>query len=120
VKILLDMNIPLKIATLLSEGGLNVALWSDVGAPRALDTEIMAFARENDFVILTYDLDFSTILSVTHDLKPSVIQIRASVIEAERAVQMIKAAVTQHEDDLVRGAVLSIDIKKSRLRILPL
>ncbi|MCL2366457.1 MAG: DUF5615 family PIN-like protein [Oscillospiraceae bacterium] len=120
MKILLDMNIPLRFAKLLTQSGFDVLLWSDVGAPNALDSEIMLYARENDLIVLTYDLDFSTILSVTHELKPSVIQIRASVVHAERAVELLKSAILQHEEDLKKGAVLSIDINKSRLRILPI
>ena len=66
------MNIPLKYAELLAEKGVESLRWSDVGTANAADTEIMAYARSNDYIVLTYDLDFSTILSVTHELKPSI------------------------------------------------
>jgi len=120
MKVLLDMNIPLKYYTLLAERGIEVLLWTDVGTPSASDAEIMAYAHENDFTVLTCDLDFGTILSVTHDLKPSVTQVRASVIHAERAVDLIATALTQYADDLDKGAILSIDLKSARLRLLPL
>ena len=120
MKILLDMNIPLKYSTLLAERGIEVLRWADVGVPNASDVEIMAYARENDFIVLTCDLDFGTILSVTHDLKPSVTQVRASVIHAVRAVDLISTALMQYTDELGKGAILSIDIKSARLRLLPL
>jgi len=120
MKILLDMNIPLKYSSLLAEKDVEVTRWSDVGVPNAMDTEIMAYARDNDFIVLTCDLDFGTILSVTHDLKPSVTQVRASLVHAEKAVELITIALVQYAAELEQGAILSVDIKSARLRLLPL
>ena len=120
MKVLLDMNIPFKYAALLAERGVESLRWSDVGAPDAADAEIMAYARQHNFIVLTCDLDFSAILSTTHELKPSVVQIRASVLHAERTANLIAAALVQNTDDLQKGAILSIDLQKARLRLLPL
>ena len=120
MKVLLDMNIPLKYAALLEKRDVEVLRWSDVGAPNAADSEIMEYARINGFVVLTCDLDFSTILSVTHELKPSVAQIRASLLHAEKAADLITAALLQYVDELNKGAIISIDVRKTRLRLLPL
>jgi len=120
MKILLDMNIPLKYASLLKDNDYEIIRWSDIGACDAEDIEIMNFARENDFIVLTCDLDFSAILSSTNDLKPSIIQIRASLLHAERAAELIKYAINKNKNDLEKGAVLSIDLKRARLRLLPL
>lgn len=38
----------------------------------------MAYAKANEYIVLTHDLDFSTILAATHGEKPSVVQIRAN------------------------------------------
>lgn len=70
--------------------------------------------------VLTFDLDFSAILSATHETKPSIMQIRASVLHAELAAELISTALSQYETDLEKGAILSIDINKARLRLLPL
>ena len=43
----------------------------------------MAYARDHGWVILTQDLDFGTILAVTHGEKPSVIQIRSEDVSPE-------------------------------------
>jgi len=120
MKILLDMNIPLKYSKLLKEKGIDAVRWSDVGACNADDFEIMSYAQENSYIILTSDLDFGVILSTTHDQKPSIVQIRASVIHAERAVDLIVTAIQKTAKDLKKGAILSINLKKARLRILPL
>ena len=120
MKLLLDMNIPLKYSTLLEKKGVEYLRWSDVGSPNAPDEEIMAYARDNDLVVLTYDLDFSTILSTTQELKPSVVQIRISLMNADRAVDLIASAIRQNTVELGKGAILSIDLNRARLRLLPL
>ena len=120
MKILLDMNVPLDYAMLLSERGFNALRWSDVGAPNAADAEIMEYARKHDYIVLTYDLDFSAILSVTHERKPSIAQIRVSDIYAGQVADIIKNNLNQYADEMKKGAILSIDFKKARLRLLPL
>ena len=120
MKILLDMNIPLKYTELLTNKGIDCIRWSDIGSPNAADIEITEYARNNDFIVLTFDLDFSAILSMTHELKPSIAQIRASVLYANKAVDLISSALVRNADDLRKGAVLSIDLNKARIRLLPL
>jgi len=120
MKVLLDMNIPLKYTAMLTTRGIEARRWSEVGAPNAKDVEIMAYARDNDYIVLTCDLDFGALLSLTHDQKPSVVQIRASVHQAERVIGLIVTALFRYRDELEAGAVISIDLKKARIRLLPL
>ena len=120
MKLLLDMNIPLSYSSLLAEKGVECLRWSDVGATRATDAEIMEYARNHDMIVLTFDLDFSAILSVTHEMTPSIVQIRASILYADRAVDLIASALQGNMEALNKGAILSIDINKARLRLLPL
>jgi len=120
MKLLIDMNIPLVYSELFKERGIESLRWSEVGASDATDEEIMKYARDYDYIVLTCDLDFSAILSNTHEQKPSVAQIRASLVHAEQAVDMIITALKNNVDAMTDGAILSIDLKKSRLRLLPL
>lgn len=77
MKLLVDMNLSPRWAGMLADAGIEAAHWSTLGANNAPDSEIMAYARVNDYVVLTHDLDFSAILAATHGEKPSVVQIRA-------------------------------------------
>ena len=120
MKLLLDMNLSPKLADALTSRGITAIHWVAVGAPDAMDTEIMSYAKDNDYVVVTHDLDFSAILSVTHGQRPSIIQIRAQNLNITQIAEMITVAVLQNAADIEQGAILSIDANNSRLRLLPL
>jgi predicted nuclease of predicted toxin-antitoxin system len=71
------MNLSPNWVDRLNAAGFSGVHWSTVGRLDAPDVEIMAYAANNDFVVLTHDLDFSAILAATQRKKPSVVQIRA-------------------------------------------
>jgi predicted nuclease of predicted toxin-antitoxin system len=94
--------------------------WSDVGDPKALDPEIMTFAKENGFVVFTHDLDFGSILAVTHARGPSVIQARVEDPVPATIGEAVVEAIAENEAHLERGALLTLDPDKLRVRILPI
>jgi len=120
MKILIDMNLPPKLADLLIEKGIEAKHWHTIGPAYTTDTDIIEYASSNNYIIMTYDLDFSAILSAAKSNKPSVIQIRAQKIKADEIADLVHAALMQSKDDMEDGAILTVDTKKSRLRILPL
>jgi predicted nuclease of predicted toxin-antitoxin system len=120
MKLLLDMNLSPALAELLLGKGIDAVHWYAIGKHDADDSEIMAYARNNGYIVLTCDLDFSAILSASHGSKPSVVQLRKNLIQAEQVVDLLTDVLLQNAEDLMKGAILSIDIKKARLRLLPL
>ena len=77
MKLLTGMNLWPGWVSFLAGFGIEAEHWSSVGHAGAADTEIAAYAREHGFVILTQDTDFGTILAITQETKPSVVQIRS-------------------------------------------
>jgi len=118
--LLLDMNLSPRLVSVLSEAGFESLHWSSAGPPEAPDAAVMAFARNNDYVVLTYDLDFSAILAATEARKPSVVQVRSGNLSPEYLVPAIIPLLRRMTAELENGAVLTIDLPKSRLRLLPL
>jgi predicted nuclease of predicted toxin-antitoxin system len=114
------MNLSPRWKRFLADAGIEAAHWSDLGASNAPDAEIMAFARSHDYVLLTHDLDFSAILAATHGEKPSVVQIRSEDVSPEAVGQAVAGAVRQVADELDRGALLSVEPDRMRMRLLPL
>lgn len=120
MKVLIDMNLSPRLAVLLASDGIDATHWSAVGPGNASDREIMAYAKEHGFVVLTHDLDFAAILAATNAEKPSVVQIRAGDLTPEALVGAVAAGLLQCEEALTDGALLTIDPARLRLRILPL
>ncbi len=80
----------------------------------------MSWALAENHVVFTHDLDFGTILALTHAAGPSVLQVRGQDVLPDHMAPVVLAALKQHEADLATGAIIVVDERKSRVRILPL
>lgn len=114
------MNLSPRWIGRLTRSGLQAVHWSTVGRVDSPDTEIMAYAATNDYVVLTHDLDFSAILAATHGEKPSVVQIRSEDVSPDVIGTKVVAALRQMTPELEAGALLTVDPTRTRLRLLPL
>jgi predicted nuclease of predicted toxin-antitoxin system len=117
---LIDMNLSPGWVAVSNEAGFASVHWTEIGPVDAPDQVIMRFASENDFVVLTHDLDFGAMLAATHGEKPSVVQIRANDITPAAIGDKVIAALRQLAPDLEAGALSTIDPKRDRVRLLPL
>jgi predicted nuclease of predicted toxin-antitoxin system len=120
MKLLVDMNLSPRWVRALNDAGLSAMHWSMLGANNAPDAEIMAYARANDYVVLTHDLDFGAILAATNGDKPSVVQIRADDVSPDVISAPVITALRQMATELTEGALLTVEPGRTRLRILPL
>ena len=71
MKLLIDMNLSPRWLKIMAQAGIMAEHWSTLGSVVASDPEIMAFAKEGDYVVLTHDMDFGAILAATHGEKPA-------------------------------------------------
>lgn len=120
MKIVLDMNLPQIWADYLEAEGHEVKHWSEIGAITAPDIEIMAWARNYNFVVFTHDLDFGALLHATEATAPSVVQLRIEDIRPKSVGKIVLAALAKAATEIERGALLIIDPRKNRVRLLPL
>jgi predicted nuclease of predicted toxin-antitoxin system len=120
VQLVIDMNLSPEWVTELAGHGWSAVHWSTVGDPRAKDAAIIAWAKSNGRVVFTHDLDFGTMLALTHATGPSVLQVRAQETLPEDIGPMVISALRQHDAELASGALVVVDPKKSRVRLLPL
>jgi predicted nuclease of predicted toxin-antitoxin system len=90
------------------------------GDSRAHDSEIMAWARQNGYVVFTHDLDFGTLLALTQAEGPSVIQVRTQDVTPSAIGKLVVNALRQFQSQLEKGALIVLDESQVRARILPL
>jgi len=120
MKLLLDMNVSPIWVELLNEAGHQARHWSSVGESADDDEIIAAWARTNNHVVLSNDLDFSKLLASTGDTSPSVVQLRLGRNDPLKMIGMVLLAISSSFAELDEGAILMIDHKSRRLRILPI
>lgn len=86
----------------------------------AEDIEILEFARRENRVVITQDLDFSSLLALGGYEKPSLITFRLSVPDPETITQKLLEFLPQIADRLAEGCAVTIDDRKVRVRRLPI
>ena len=119
MKFVIDMNLSPRWAGFLVDHDFEAVHWSAVGPIDASDDALMRWAVQQGCVVLTSDLDFGAILAATQHQHPSVVIIRSDVPTPEAIGKSVLAAIRQAEDELVSGALLSIEPARGRLRVLP-
>ena len=120
VKILIDINLSSDWVPVLQRHGCSAIHWSMVGDSRATDLTIRDWALSNGYIVFTHDLDFGTMLALTHATGPSVLQVRARDVLPDHLGSVVVAALRQHDADLASGALIVVDESKCRVRVLPI
>jgi len=120
MKILVDMNLSPDLCAVLAADGWSATHWSAIGDPRASDRAIFEWARSNEHIVLTHDLDFGAILAVTGADGPSVLQLRHHDVMPAACGRVVSDVLRQFERELRAGALLIVDERQTRVRVLPL
>ena len=120
MKILIDMNLSPEWVEIFKTYGISATHWSIIGAHDASDSIIMKWAKSNGYIVFTHDLDFGTLLALTHEEGPSVLQVRTQDIMPEVIGRTIINLCKKYEEYLISGALIVVDKEKSRVKILPL
>jgi predicted nuclease of predicted toxin-antitoxin system len=120
VKIVVDMNLSPEWVQVFAASGWVAQHWSRIGKGNAEDEEIFRWASDNGHILFTQDLDFPQILFTSQKGKPSVVLLRIQdeLDAAQRG--RVCAAMKQAAANLQTGAILVIDERHIRLRILPI
>lgn len=118
--ILIDMNLSPEWVGILEGHGWTAVHWSTIGDPRAEDTVLMNWARANQHVVFTHDLDFGAMLALTQAESPSVIQVRTQDVTPTHLGPAVIEVLEKYESSLEAVALIVVDEGRSRVRILPL
>jgi predicted nuclease of predicted toxin-antitoxin system len=88
-----------------------------VSAP---DSQILDYAASNGFVVFTHDLDFGMLLAAGRTRGPSVIQVRTQDVLPSAIGDVVLRAIEAGRDHLEAGAIVTVDLARNRIRLLPI
>jgi predicted nuclease of predicted toxin-antitoxin system len=120
IRLLVDMSLSPAWVDALAKHGWPAVHWSAVGDPRATDRTVMTWARERRYVVVTHDMDFGTVLALTHASGPSVLQVRTHDVLPGHLETIVTATIRAYEMPLIEGAIVTVDESRGRVRALPI
>lgn len=120
MKFLADMGISQKTVFWLRNKGHDAIHLRERNLQRLPDPLILKKAREEGRVILTCDLDFAALLAASNDQLPSVVLFRLDDERPDNINERLAAVLNQSMEALDRGAIVSVEEKRYRVRFLPI
>lgn len=104
----------------LKEFGFDAVHVRDRSMQRSADTEIVDTAKKEDRIILTCDLDFGDIISASGEAYPSAIILRLENETPDNINRRLKQVLAESSGILIKGAIISVEETRHRVRSLPL
>lgn len=120
MKILIDMNLSPEWVNAFMEAEIESVHWSKIGNFAASDSVIMAYAKDNNYIVFTNDLDFGALLAISQAELPSVIQVRTQNLLPVAIDSLVISALDRFRSQLEAGALVTIETSRSKVRILPI
>jgi predicted nuclease of predicted toxin-antitoxin system len=120
LRFIADMNLSSLTVNDLRRDGWEIGRVSDFLAVDATDNEILAWTRSQDSVLITQDLDFSTLLALAGFSRPSLITLRLSNTDPGVVTSRLRRIIAQVEQALREGSAVTVDDINVRIRRLPI
>jgi predicted nuclease of predicted toxin-antitoxin system len=120
MRLLADLHIAPRTVEFLRALSYHVCRVTDLLPANASDGEIVERAAQEHRVILTQDLDFSSIIALSGRQTPSLLSLRLNSSKVEIVNAVLQRVLPVLESDLERGAIVTIEDQRIRLRRLPL
>jgi predicted nuclease of predicted toxin-antitoxin system len=118
MKLLLDQGLPLSVAALLRNTGIDTIHVGEIGMSEAEDADIIQKARDEGCIVATLDADFHTLLALDVAIAPSVIRIRIERLRSQALTDLLLTVIAECKEDLEQGSAITVE--PSRIRRLPL
>jgi predicted nuclease of predicted toxin-antitoxin system len=120
MKFLTDIGVSPSTVKNLQDQGYDAIHLFDQGLERLPDPLIMAKAKSENRIILTFDLDFGELLAFSGDSLPSIIIFRLEKAQSSYVMSKLQPVLNECENDLETGVIIIIKDNGYRLRKLPI
>jgi predicted nuclease of predicted toxin-antitoxin system len=119
IRLLADVHISPKTVGDLQKQGYEIMRSSEVLPANAPDINILEFARIENWVVLTQDLDFSMLVALSKYSQPSLITLRLSSAKPDIVTKRLLDVLSQIEKTLQEGSAITVQDESIRIRKLP-
>jgi len=120
MKFLADMGLSQSSVNWLRQNGYDVIRLREEGLQRTTDAEIVKKATKERRAILTCDLDFGDLMATSGEIYPSVIIFRLQNERPENVNRRLEQVLKESSDVLEKGAIISVEETRHRVRLLPI
>ena len=121
MKLLVDNALSPALAEFLRKAGHEAVHVRDIGLHHAADEDIFERAASEDFVLVTADTDFGTLLARRSTSKPSLILFRGEGSRKPEALAALMLSnLTQLTEALATGCIVTFEPARLRVRPLPI
>ena len=119
LQFLADMNISPQTVSSLQDLGYSIIRVSGILPANSTDRNILTRARQDNLIVVTQDLDFSTLVALGGYIVPSLVTIRMSDSSPEKVTERLIQVLPQIKGILPLGYSIIIGDNHHRLRKLP-
>lgn len=120
MRFLADMGVPSTVVAELCRMGHDAVHLREQGLHRLPDDEIFQKTIAEGRILLTFDLDFSEIVALSGNQQVGVVVFRLRNTRAHRVMERLEKVLTESSDALEKGAVVSVEDHRHRVRRLPI
>ncbi len=120
MRFLCNMGVSPKVTRWLRDGGHDAVHLAEEGLEQLDDDSIYSKARAERRIILTFDLHFARIAAESGTALPSVILFRLRGTQAAHVIERLASLLAQWDEEIERGAIVSVGDTESRVRRLPI
>ena len=109
----------LSYAKSLRTMGLEAIHVAEVGLTSTIDEDIVTYAYQNAYIVITFDLDFTRIVALSRKSFPSILTFRLGEINVSEFETLIQTYLPEITKSLLEGALVTIDTNGLRIKKLP-
>ena len=120
MKLLADMGISPRTVAFLNNLGYKATHLQEQSLHQLPDPDILEKARNENYILLTHDLDFGELVAASGEQLPSVIIFRLRNMHPDQVNHYLDQIIPQHQAVLEQGAIISVTEGKVRVRTFPL